>query len=173
MFAMIRSKSPFPLRFPPQAPDSPSCPSAFSHLSKRSRPLADTFPRPYFIASSLVTQDRPQPQSSQPLAHTFRHTGGVPPGTPIFEFPFSRFVRATSSASPLFATLAKSSQLLENKTTLSPAFATLTRLVNHNPFVCHSCRKHPGVGSHQTLANVLLSYFLLRGNVSTDSPSHS
>jgi hypothetical protein len=39
-------------------------------------------------------------------------------------------------------------QLTENTATSSPAFATLTHHVNRNPFLCHSYRKHPGVGSH-------------------------
>ena len=38
-------------------------------------------------------------------------------------------------------------QLAENPTALSPFPATLTSLVNHNPFLCHSCRKHPGWGA--------------------------
>ena len=50
--------------------------------------------------------------------------------------------------SPLFVTLRDHPQLTENPATLSPFPATLTTHVNHNPFVCHSCKKHPGVGSH-------------------------
>jgi hypothetical protein len=50
------------------------------------------------------------------------------------------------SASLLFATLTGNPQLLENKTTLSPAVATLTHCVKHNSFVCHSYKKHRGVG---------------------------
>ena len=50
--------------------------------------------------------------------------------------------------SPLFATLTAHSQATENKATLSPFPATLTAHVNHNPFVCHSYKKHPGVRSH-------------------------
>jgi hypothetical protein len=37
-------------------------------------------------------------------------------------------------------------ELNENKTTLSLAFVTLTSLVTYNPFACHSCKKHRGVG---------------------------
>jgi len=47
---------------------------------------------------------------------------------------------------PFPATLTSHLQLAENKTTLSPAVATLTSRVKPNPFVCHSCRKHPGWG---------------------------
>jgi len=48
---------------------------------------------------------------------------------------------------PFTATLTSHLQLFENKTTLSPAVATLTSRVKPNPFVCHSCKKHPGWGS--------------------------
>jgi len=48
--------------------------------------------------------------------------------------------------SPFPATLASPLQIVENKTTLSPAVATLTDCVMHKSFVCHSCRKTPGVG---------------------------
>src|ERR1700726_4983460 len=51
------------------------------------------------------------------------------------------------SVSPSFATLTNSSQLHDNTTTLSPAFATLTRRVKHKSFVCHSYKKHRGWGS--------------------------
>ena len=143
---MISSKSPFLPCSRPQTFDSQSLPAAFPHsLRTPLPPIAKSLHRP-LITSLLITQDRPQPLSSQSLAHTFRHIGGVPPGIPIFEFPFSRFVQTASSTSPLFVILAKPPQLHENKTTLSPAFATLTRLVNYNSFVCHSCKKHPGVG---------------------------
>jgi len=50
------------------------------------------------------------------------------------------------SVSPLPATLTNSSQLHDNTTTLSPAFATLTNRVMYKPFACHSCKKHPGWG---------------------------
>ena len=51
------------------------------------------------------------------------------------------------SLSPFPATLTADSQLAENSATLSLVVATLTSLVNHNPFVCHSYKKHPGWGS--------------------------
>src|SRR5579864_6071248 len=47
---------------------------------------------------------------------------------------------------PLFATLTDHSQLNENPATLSPFAATVTSRVKHNFFVCHSYKKHPGVG---------------------------
>jgi hypothetical protein len=52
------------------------------------------------------------------------------------------------SLSPFFATLTDSLQLTENAAALSPYPAALTSPVKHNPFVCHSYKKHPGRGSH-------------------------
>src|ERR1700680_4990688 len=57
--------------------------------------------------------------------------------------------------SPFPATLTDHSQLIENALTLSPAFATLTGIVNHKPFVYHSCKKHRGVGYSLSLFTVL------------------
>jgi len=51
------------------------------------------------------------------------------------------------SLSPFLATLTDDRQLTKNPATLSPFAATLTGFVNHNPFVCHSCKKHPGWGA--------------------------
>jgi hypothetical protein len=59
------------------------------------------------------------------------------------------------SLSPFAATLTGFLQLTENKTTLSPAFATLTRRVKLNPFVCHSYKKHPGRGVTPFKPNLL------------------
>jgi hypothetical protein len=69
---------------------------------------------------------------------------------PGVAFPLARFVDGNkterpSPAIPLLATLAWPLYLIENSTTLSPVFATLTRSVTSNPFVCHSYTKHPGV----------------------------
>jgi hypothetical protein len=50
--------------------------------------------------------------------------------------------------SPFPATLADHPQLTENPATLSPVPATLASRVKHNPFVCHSYKKHPGWGVH-------------------------
>jgi len=61
-----------------------------------------------------------------------------------FNFKLSTF--NASSPSPFPATLTSRPQIVENKTTLSPAVATLTDCVKHKSFVCHSCRKTPGVG---------------------------
>jgi hypothetical protein len=70
-----------------------------------------------------------------------------------FPFPLSvgcKLSAVSSPASPFPATLASHLQIAENKTTLSPAVATLTDCVKHKSFVCHSCTKHGGwgVGSH-------------------------
>src|SRR5579859_4566452 len=51
---------------------------------------------------------------------------------------------ATAPLPPFPATLRRKSQLIENTAALSPVLATLTRHVPHNPFVCHSCKKHGG-----------------------------
>jgi hypothetical protein len=48
--------------------------------------------------------------------------------------------------SPFPAILTGRPKLNENKTTLSLAVATLANPVTHNPFACHSCKKHRGVG---------------------------
>src|SRR5579859_7427700 len=64
--------------------------------------------------------------------------------------PFTRAAchspRAAASLSPFLATLTADLQLTENPATLSPATATLTSRVTHNPCVCHSYEKHPGCG---------------------------
>src|SRR5208282_20627 len=54
--------------------------------------------------------------------------------------------RNRRSLSPCPATLTSRRQTIEKSATLSLVLATLTRLANHNPFVCHSCKKTPGVG---------------------------
>jgi hypothetical protein len=51
-----------------------------------------------------------------------------------------------SPVTPLFAALTAIVQMPENITTLSPVFATLTRCVTPNSFICHSYKKHPGGG---------------------------
>ena len=140
---MVVSQSPFPPISRPQSPDSSSLPPSF--------PLVPSFRfhtslRPHFITSFLATQDRPQPQPLQSLAHTFHRIGGIPLCTRSFALPISNFVLSTPSASPLFATLTDHAQLHENKATLSPAFAALTRRVKPNSFVCHSYKKHRGWG---------------------------
>jgi len=72
-----------------------------------------------------------------------RCTSQVFPSFSPFNFKLSTF--NASSPSPFPATLTSRLQIVENKTTLSPAVATLTDCVKHKSFVCHSCKKHPGV----------------------------
>jgi hypothetical protein len=70
---------------------------------------------------------------------------------------------------PFPATLTGHRQLAENTTTLSPAVATLTTRVKHNPFVCHSYRKYPGWG-YPAIANSLSSPLDLTRHSFTASP---
>src|SRR6185437_6057648 len=63
--------------------------------------------------------------------------------------PFQRFSAsdlATASLTPFLATFRKKSQLIQYPAALSRVVATLTRHLHHNPFVCHSYKKHPGGG---------------------------
>jgi hypothetical protein len=50
------------------------------------------------------------------------------------------------SLTPFPATLTSSLQITEKPATLTPAFATLTDIVTHKSFVCHSYKKHLGWG---------------------------
>lgn len=61
-----------------------------------------------------------------------------------FNFELSTLNRLLATHFP--ATHTPLPQVAENAATLSPAFATLTHIVNHNSFACHSYRKHPGWG---------------------------
>jgi hypothetical protein len=68
----------------------------------------------------------------------------------LFDFSSFNFELSTFNISPLSpfpATLTSRPQLHENKTTLSPVFATLTRRVKHKFFVCHSYKKHGAWGT--------------------------
>ena len=61
--------------------------------------------------------------------------------------PFQRFSAsdlATAPLTPFPATLREKSQLIQYPAALSRVVATLTRHVHHNPFVCHSYKKHRG-----------------------------
>jgi hypothetical protein len=148
---MIRSKSPFLPGTRPQTHDSPSLPAIFLRSSNNARPSIVLSLHRSLITSSLYTPCRPQAHSSQSLAHTFHHLWGVHYVRTIVALPTSRFASTKISVSLLFASLTQSTQLDQNKTTLSPAVSTLTRHVKLNPFVCHSYRKHPGVGyAHRT-----------------------
>ena len=57
------------------------------------------------------------------------------------------FVRQpVTPVSPFSTTLTRHLQPAENKAALSPFFATLTGCVKSKSFVCHSYKKHRGVG---------------------------
>jgi hypothetical protein len=58
---------------------------------------------------------------------------------------------------PFAATLTRRPQPAEKPTSLTPAFATLMRRVNHNPFVCHSCKKQGG-GVHSSSQTFALQF---------------
>ena|ERR1700730_10209336 len=166
-FPMVVSQSSFPPLSRPQTPDSPSLPPNFHRLP--GSPFVISL-HPYFITSSAATQDRPQPPSPHSLAHTFHHTRGVLPCTSSFDFPISNFVFSTASATPLSVTLTDTPQLHENKATLSPAFATLTGRVKHKSFVCHSYKKHRGVGYPSILKQFPFVPRLLCKNRSANTP---
>ncbi len=117
---------PFLLCSRPQTPDSPPRPTFFS--STFCLRCVSSW-RPYFVTSSSATQDRPQPLSAQSLAHTFRHIGGVPPTTPIFEFRFLSFIPSAMSGCSFRVTLAS--------------------CVKHKSFISNGYRKHGGRGLKQ------------------------
>lgn len=123
---MIRSKSPLLPRSHPQSYESLGNPVAFPRSAETPGPLAPTSLHPSVTAPPLDTPDLPQPQSSQWLAHSFRHIGGVPLLCSIFALPISTIALC--------------------KLPVSPLLGALTRRVKPNPFVCHSYRKHLGVG---------------------------
>ena len=80
------------------------------------------------------------------------------------------------SLSPFAATLASSLQITEKSATLSPAFATLTSHVKHKSCVCHSYKKHPGVGcpsfSANSVPSALKSTRALPSTDPFDAPHH-
>jgi hypothetical protein len=59
--------------------------------------------------------------------------------------PNPAFCAKKASIHPFRATLASPQQRIENPSTLSLAFVSLTRLVSPNPFVCNAYRKQGGV----------------------------
>jgi len=72
------------------------------------------------------------------------YSGWPLPTSPSSQSPFCHLHAVSVTAFP--ATFTGSSQLHDNTTTLSPAFATLTDHVIHKSFACHSYRNHPGWG---------------------------
>jgi hypothetical protein len=123
---MIRPRFPFSPGSRPQTHDSPSLPVAFLRSPQTPRPLAAAVLHPSVTNTPPDTRDRPQPQSSQWLAHSFRHIGGVPLPCSIFGLPISTFTHS--------------------KLPVSRALAALGRRVMHNSLVCRTYTKHRGVG---------------------------
>ena len=75
---------------------------------------------------------------------SLRYASSVSSSFSPFNFEISTF--SAFSRSPFPAALTSRLQIIENKTTLSPAVATLADCVMHKSFVCHSCKKTPGGG---------------------------
>ena len=73
-----------------------------------------------------------------------RRTRPITQQAPASGFATRHFARISPAVSPLFATLTDTAQLVENKGSLSPLFATLMRYVRHKSFICHSYKKHGG-----------------------------
>jgi len=93
--------------------------------------------------SSQSPSRSPGPSPSELSAFALNPCSRFPLDISTFE-PYN--LQTIHFVSPFPATLTGRPQLHENKTTLSLAFATLTSPVKANPFVCHSCKKHRGVG---------------------------
>jgi hypothetical protein len=136
--------------------------SSKSSFPLHSRPQTPDSPSLPTLSAPSSPQFQPPLSLCRPVSgHGSRNTDHGP-----------RLRHETTSATPLSATLTDNPQLHENKATLSPAFATLTRRVKHKSFICHSYKKHGGVGytlsafvraSHRcdvTLANSWILAFL-------------
>ncbi len=70
-------------------------------------------------------------------------------------FDFKLSALNCSPLSPFPTTLTTRPQIIEKTATLSLLVATLTRCVKHNPFVCHSYKKHRGWGTPLRLSSQL------------------
>ena len=95
-------------------------------------------PRPTFQRLAFSASPSPLPSTS---GHCLSACSFAPP--PSVGCQLSA---ASSPVSPFAATLMRRPQITEKPATLTPAFAALTSRVRHNPCVCHSYKKHPGVG---------------------------
>jgi hypothetical protein len=154
---------PFPMFFSLNPPIS--CRSLFEHsFSFTSSPSFTSSTSISPLAQTLPTFSTPSKQQAHSnscnsiplmrLLHTSLDTPGVgcqPLTNHPFPHPssFRSHVPTAAPPTPFPATLAASLQPTEIPATLSPFAATLTGRINHNPFVCHSYKKHPGVGSHR------------------------
>ena len=108
-------------------------------------------PIPSTTCALSQNQDLPQTLSNLCLAHTIDHTRGVeglsapsPSSSFTLTMRSPRALQNPASPSLLLAALTDGPQLIQNTTTSSPAFATLTILVNAKSFACHSSKKLPG-----------------------------
>ena len=104
------------------------CVSAFSSLLQRCHPACPVYPEP--------RRERSRREHSEGSAFHGPYT-------------LSCILQKSAHISPFLATLTITRQITENKTTLSLVFATLTGYVKVNPCVCHSYKKHRGVGVHR------------------------
>ncbi len=85
-------------------------------------------------------------EATLPLHDIFSRLPRLSPDAKI-PLPSLRIASGNSAPlSPFATTLTSFLQLIENTTTLSPAFATLASCVKHKPFVCHSYKKEGGGG---------------------------
>ena len=92
----------------------------------------------------------------------------------LFPFNFKLSTLNRFPVTPFPATLTSLLQTAENATTLSPAVATLTERVKHKSFVCHSCKKHPGVGiPHKNFPLLHSSIFSVNSALSVPSALNS
>jgi hypothetical protein len=101
------------------------------------------------MLSSRTSQSlSPSPDFPSVCVLTASSFSSLPPGCHPERSEGSTFLcraeQKRSPVSPFPATLTNHLQLIENTATLSPFAATLTSRVKHNPFVCHSYKKHPG-----------------------------
>jgi hypothetical protein len=97
----------------------------------------------------MFSSQSSQPSSPSPGSSSREFSASPFNSCSLLPFDFSTFepynLQTIPFVSPFSATLTGHPELHENKTTLSLAVVTLTNPVTHNPFACHSCKKHPGV----------------------------
>jgi hypothetical protein len=117
-------------------------PSLFSLFATKRTKLTPLFSNP----SALFKKEcLPKPFAINLFRTLSQNTRGCTLSAPS-SFDFKPLTSIGLSVSPFVAALIRQSQLA-NPAALSPAFDTLTSFVNPNPFVCHSYKKHRGVGT--------------------------
>jgi hypothetical protein len=124
-----------------------SQPHHASNLPRRLHPLHSTHCHPHFTHrhphSNPCLPERSEGPAFLSRIAPRRSPLALPPVTPFLVYPEPRRATLSPREEPRGTV---TSQLTENPATLSPLLATLTRRVKPNPFVCHSYKKHPGVG---------------------------